>query len=168
MAPLFQAKATTIGYRRILRFPSMKATQVRFSIIDSKCSPVISNIGIYDAPVFLSAPSIVRNQSGEVTITTNDIDPFFYYTLDGTEPTPSSIKYTGSFSADGKMVVKAILYDPTSSKSSPVGQENFDISKKEWKLVRISDDKAAAILDGDPSSMWHQREKKCQLIWLLI
>jgi len=154
------AKATTIGYKRVLRFPSVKATQVRFNITDSKCSPVISNIGIYNAPVFLNAPVITRNQSGEVTIQTNDIGPIFYYTLDGSEPTPNSNKYTGSFSADGRVVVKAISYDPTSGKSSPVGLEKFDISKKNWKLVGITDEKAAAILDGDPSSVWYQRDKK--------
>ncbi|WP_291125900.1 discoidin domain-containing protein [Flavobacterium sp. UBA6031] len=154
------AKATTIGYKRILRFPAVKATQVRFNITDSKCNPVISNIGIYDAPVFLYAPSIVRNQSGEVTITTNDIGPIFYYTLDGSEPTSNSTKYKGSFTADGKVVVKAISYDPTSGKSSPVGLEKFDISKKDWKLVGISDNRASAIIDGDPASVWHQRDKK--------
>ncbi len=154
------AKATTIGYKRIIRFPSVKATQVRFSINDSKCSPVISNIGIYDAPVFLNAPSIARNQSGQVSITTNDIGPIFYYTLDGSEPTPNSTKYTGSFSADGKVVVKAISYDPTSGKSSPVGKETFDISKKDWKIVDTDDENAGKILDGDPSSVWHQRDKK--------
>ncbi|MDP4210549.1 MAG: alpha-L-fucosidase [Bacteroidota bacterium] len=154
------ARATTIGYKRILRFPAVQATQVRFNVTDSKCSPVISNIGIYDAPVFLNAPSIVRNQSGEVTITTNDIGPIFYYTLDGSEPTLNSKKYTGPFVAEGKIEVKAISYDPTLGKSSPVGSEKFDISKKGWKLVGISDEKAAAMLDGDPSSVCHQRDKK--------
>jgi alpha-L-fucosidase len=48
------AKATTIGYKRILRFPGVKATQVRFTITDSKSSPVISNVGIYNAPHILT------------------------------------------------------------------------------------------------------------------
>ena len=48
------AKATTIGYKRILRFPSVKATKVRFSITDSKSCPVISNIGVYNAPQILA------------------------------------------------------------------------------------------------------------------
>ncbi|MCW0484525.1 alpha-L-fucosidase [Gaoshiqia sediminis] len=154
------AKATTIGYKRILRFPAVEATKVRFSIIGSKCCPVISNIGVYNAPVFLNAPSITRNQSGEVTITTNDIGPIFYYTLDGTEPTPESNKYTGPFTADGKLELRAIAYDPASAKSSPVGSESFDISKKDWKIVGTDDKKASAILDGDPSSAWHQRDEK--------
>ena len=151
------AKATTIGYKRILRFPGVEATKVRFSITGSKSCPVISNIGIYNAPVFLNAPSIARNQSGEVTIATNDIGPIFYYTLDGTEPTPESIQYTGPFFADGKVEVKAIANEPASGKSSPVGYEKFGISKKDWKVVGISDEKASAIIDGNVSSVWHQR-----------
>jgi alpha-L-fucosidase len=154
------AKATTIGYKRILRFPTVKTSKVRFSITDSKSCPVISNIGIYNAPVFLNVPSIVRNQFGEVTITTNDIGPILYYTLDGSEPTLKSNRYTGPFLADGKVEVKAIAYDPASAKSSPVGQEKFDVSKKDWKILGTGDEKANAILDGDPSSVWHQRDKK--------
>lgn len=154
------AKATTIGYKRILRFSAVKATQVRFSVTDSKCNPLISNIGIYNSPVFLYAPAIIRNQSGQVAISTNDIGPIFYYTLDGSEPTANSTKYTAPFSADGKVVIKAISYDPTSQKSSPVATEKFDISKKKWRVVGITDKKAVATLDGDPSSVWHQRDQK--------
>ncbi|MTK54467.1 discoidin domain-containing protein [Paludibacter sp.] len=151
------AKATTIGYKRILRFPAVKATQVRFNITDSKCSPAISNIGIYNAPVFLNAPVINRNQAGQVTINTNDIGPIFYYTLDGSTPTSKSNKYSGTFPADGKVEIKAICYDPTSDKSSSVSAEKFDVSKKGWKLIGVSDDKAAAIIDGDPATVWHQK-----------
>jgi len=151
------AKATTIGYKRILRFQAVKATQVRLSITDSKCSPVISNIGIYNAPVFLNAPFIARNQSGEVLFTTNDIGPIFYYTLDGSEPTIKSNNYSGHLLADGKVEVKAIAYDPASGKCSPVSRESFDISKKEWKIIGINDEKDAAIIDGVVSSTYHQR-----------
>jgi alpha-L-fucosidase len=151
------AKATTIGYKRILRFPAVKATQVRFTITDSKCSPVISNIGIYDAPIFLNAPTILRNQSGKISISSNDIGPIFYYTLDGSEPTSKSTKYTGEFLADRKVEIKAIGYDPTTFKSSPVAIEKFDISKKDWKIIGINDEKSAVILDGEPSTVYHQK-----------
>ena len=151
------AKATTIGYKRILRFPDVEATKVRFNITDSKSCPVISNIGIYNAPIFLNSPFSYRNQSGEVTITTDNIGPIFYYTLGGSEPTVKSNKYTGPFYADGKVEVKTIAYDPSSGKSSPVGDEKFDISKKNWKIVGTNDEKAASIIDGDISSVWHQR-----------
>jgi alpha-L-fucosidase len=162
------AKATTIGYKRLLRFPSIEATKVRFNITGSKSCPVISNIGIYNAPVFLNAPSIARNQSGEITITTNDIGPIFYYTLDGSEPTTKSNKYSAPFPADGKEEVKAIAYDPASGKCSPVGHEKFDISKKDWRIVGINEEKASIIFDGNTSTVWHQRGDKKMPIDLVI
>jgi len=162
------AKATTIGYKRILRFPSVKATKVRINITDSKSCPVISNIGIYNAPVILNAPTFTRNQQGEVTLTINDIGPIFYYTIDGSEPSTKSMVYTTPFPADGKVEVKAIAYDPAMGKSSPIGFEKFDVSKKDWKIVGINDEKANTILDGNTSTVWHQGGDKKMPIDLVI
>jgi alpha-L-fucosidase len=162
------AKATTIGYKRILRFPSVKATKVRFTITDAKSCPVISNIGIYNAPVFLNAPFIARNQLGEVTLTTNDIGPLFYYTTDGTEPTTKSTLYTTPFFADGKVEIKAIAYDPATGKSSDTGSEKFTISKKDWKTVGITDENASKIFDGNTASVWHKRGDKIMPFDLVI
>ena len=154
------AKATTIGYKRILRFPSVTATQVRFNITDSKACPVISNVAIYDAPQILTAPSIIRNQAGEIIITPADKESEVYYTLDGNEPTPKSKKYTGPVQVGGKLQVKAIAYDAETGKSSPETQESFDLPRKTWKIMGVNDEKAYAILDGDPSTAWHQSKKK--------
>ncbi len=96
------AKATTIGYKRILRFPTVEATQLRFSITDSKSCPVISNIGIYNAPQILTSPSIIRNQSGEIIITPADRESVVYYSMDASIPTPESKTYTGPFQTEGK------------------------------------------------------------------
>ena len=41
---------TTIGYKRILRFPTVKAEKVRLKITQSRAYPVISNIELYFAP----------------------------------------------------------------------------------------------------------------------
>ena len=41
---------TTIGHRRIICFPTVKATQLRFTIVDSKAEPIIKRIGLYLAP----------------------------------------------------------------------------------------------------------------------
>lgn len=41
---------TTIGHRRIVCFPTIKATKLRFKIIDSKAEPIIRRVGIYLAP----------------------------------------------------------------------------------------------------------------------
>ena len=41
---------TTIGHRRIVCFPTIKATKIRFTITDSKCAPIIKKLGVYLAP----------------------------------------------------------------------------------------------------------------------
>ena len=155
------AKVTTIGYKRILCIPTVKATKVRFNITDSKSCPLISNIGIYNAPQILTSPSIIRNQSGEIIITPVDKESEVYYTLDGSVPTPNSKKYTAPLLVDGKVEAKAIAYDPVLKKRSPVSDERFDISRKDWKIIGIDDKKVYNIIDGNPASVWFQsRDKK--------
>lgn len=153
------AKGTTIGYKRILRFPSVTTSKVRLNINESKSSILISNIGIYNAPLFLSAPTISRNKMGDVSISTNDIGPYFYYTLDGSTPTASSNRYTGPIAADGKVQVKAIAYDFTARKTSAISTENFDISKKDWKVLGVDEKKVEVIFDGDATTIWHQSKE---------
>ena len=162
------AKATTIGYKRILRFPSVQATQVRFTITDSKSCPVISNIGIYRTAQILDAPSIVRNKAGEIIISPVDAESLVFYTLDGSEPTPKAEKYTGPFQTQGKVEVRAIAYDLVSGKSSPECHEKFDLPRAHWRIVGIDDEKAGAILDGNISTAWHQGKDKKMPVDLVI
>jgi len=162
------ASATTIGYKRIVSFPSVTASKVRLNITGSKSCPTISNIGIYDAPQILAAPAIIRDQSGEIIITPADKESSVFYTLDGTAPTPASKKYTGPIATTGKPGVRAIAYDPTSGKSSPESSAKFDIPKKDWKIVGIDDKKAYAILDGDAATAWHQSKDKKMPVDLVI
>ena len=129
---------------------------MRLHIIDAKGCLVISNIGVYNAPQILAAPSVIRNQAGEIIITPADKESVIYYTIDGSTPTPGSKKYKGSVLADGKPDIRAIVYDPSTRRSSQETHEKFDISKKDWKIVGIEDEKAEAVLDGDPSTSWHQ------------
>ena len=42
---------TTIGHRRIICFPTLTATKLRFTITDSKAEPIIKKLGVYLAPV---------------------------------------------------------------------------------------------------------------------
>ena len=151
------AKATTIGYKRILRFPTVEASKLRFNITDSKACPVISNIGVYDAPQILTAPIIIRNQSGEISIIPADSESEIYYTLDGLAPTGSSKKYEGAFKTEGKLKVSAIAFDPKSGKSSPATNEEFDFPRKDWKIIGIEDNRVYTILDGNTSTAWHPR-----------
>lgn len=41
---------STIGYKRIICFPSVISDQVKLTVLDSKCEPLISNIAMFMAP----------------------------------------------------------------------------------------------------------------------
>jgi alpha-L-fucosidase len=162
------AKATTIGYKRIVRFPSVTATKVRINIIDAKTAPLICNIGIYNAPQILTPPSIIRNQSGEIIILPADKESAIYYTTDNSKPNLRSKKYTKPIATDGKIKVSALAYDPVSGKSSAVTHEAFGISRIQWKIVGAEDDKVNVVIDGDPATAWHQDTNKKLPVDLVI
>ncbi len=162
------AKGTTIGYKRILKFPGVNATQLRFNITSSKACPVISNISVYDAPQILTAPSIIRNQSGEIIITPADNESVIYYTLDGSLPGTDAEKYTGPIPTRGKLEVRAIAFDPSTDKRSPASIEKFDLPRTDWKIVGINDEAAKAIIDGDPYTYWHQSTDRKMPVDLVI
>lgn len=150
------AAQTTVGRKRILRFPNVLATQLRLNIVDSKECPVISNIGVYKAPKVIVEPIIQRNKMGEVSIQCFDTGLEIYYTLDGSTPTSQTLKYAEPFLLNDKSVVKAIVIDPNSGKSSQVSKVQFDVSKEYWKLIGTfqSVEQARFIFDGNPETAW--------------
>jgi alpha-L-fucosidase len=163
------AKETTIGYKRILCFPTVEATKLRFTITDSKSSPVISNIEMYNAPQILTAPTIIREQSGDISIIPADSESQIYYTLNGSNPTPKSNKYNGKIKTEnGKVAVKAIAYNPATGKSSAVMEEKFDIARTNWKILETNDAEAYKSIDGNPNSIWFQDKNKKMPVDLVI
>lgn len=41
---------TTIGHRRIICFPTIETTKLRFTVLESKATPIIKKLGVYLAP----------------------------------------------------------------------------------------------------------------------
>lgn len=154
------ASETTIGYKRILRLPTITASKVRVNIKKSKACPLISNVELYKAPKVFTAPIIRRDQNGVVKITSADSELKMFYTIDGTAPTKQSNQYTAPFELLNKGEVKAVTVDPLSGKSSPVSSESFDVVRKKWKVLKTKDQKANLIFDGEPSTTWVQQKSK--------
>lgn len=145
------AEESTIGYKRILRFPDVETSRVRFSVTKAKAAPVISNIGLYQAPKVLSEPVITRNQQGEVSIDFTGESVVVYYTTNGADPDKNARKYEGPFFFDKKGTVKAVVTDPLTGNKSPVATAGFDISKRSWKLISPQENASGAgkIWDGN-------------------
>lgn len=147
------ANETTIGYKRILRLRTIKTKQIRLSITDSKACPLISNVALYNAPKIVVPPQIQRNKEGIVTLTPVDKETKLYYTTDGSVPNNLSTLYVKPTFV-GKCEFSVIAYDESTQKSSSVKKEQFDLSKKKWKIVGIDKKINNAAFDGNPNSTW--------------
>ena len=150
---------TTIGYKRLLRFPPVTATKVRFTILDAKASPLISNIGLYNAPALLVTPEFSRDKNGQVTLTPADESTEIFYTLDGSKPTNKSLRYTTPFSVTHPTTLKFVAYDQSKKLYSEVASYSLDIPKTKWKVLSTIND-IQKIVDEDPISWFIQEKSK--------
>ena len=150
---------TTIGYKRLLRFPPVTATKVRFTILDAKASPLISNIGLYNAPALLVTPQFSRDKNGQVTLTPADESTEIFYTLDGSKPNDKSLRYTTPFSVTHPTTLKFVAYDQSKKLYSEVASYSLDIPKTKWKVLSTITD-IQKIVDEDPISWFIQEKSK--------
>jgi alpha-L-fucosidase len=103
------ARGTTIGYKRLLRFPSMTSAKVRIVIERSRTSPTLSSFGLFKAPPIV----VVEPQGGsfetkiKVRLSTDTKGATVRYTLDGTDPTMRSAKYSAPIALTRSAILKA-------------------------------------------------------------
>lgn len=142
---------TTIGYKRILRFMPIKTQKLRITIEDSLAPAMITKVAVYHAPLLLSAPTICRNQQGMVSIFSPEKFGEVYYTTDGSVPSRKSTRYVEPFLMDGKLQIKAIVYN--GEIHGEVGEQVFSASKLNWKLVG-ADASNLPLFDGNQNTSW--------------
>lgn len=141
---------TTIGYKRILRFPETKASKIRIHL-DAKASPTINNIEIYNAPEYLQAPIISRDKKGMISIKSIYDNYKIVYSLNGEKP---DTEYNGAFQTEGKTVVKAMIIDTQNNNQSKIQTAHFDIDKNKWRIINQRDESINKIFDGDKNTAW--------------
>ncbi len=150
------ASATTIGYKRILRLPTTRASMIRLDIKQAKACPLISNLEVYNAPKVLTEPHISRDKQGMVSLAAADPELKIFYTVDGSGPGPASTLYNESFSVSGKLIIKAVAMDEASGLKSPVSTMEFDVAKTIWSVLSPRDDPeiSSRAIDDNPSTSW--------------
>ena len=153
------ASETTIGWKRILRFPDVTATRLKMTIEDAKASPVISNIEVYHAPKVLVEPKVTRNKNGKVEMKAFDTGLQIFYTLDGSAPDRNSLNYEEPFMFKHKGEVKAVAYDPASGQSSDIAEVSFDVVKENWRIAGSYDGDAERMIDENENTAWVTAQK---------
>ncbi|TDQ17355.1 alpha-L-fucosidase [Algoriphagus boseongensis] len=147
------AEGTTIGYKRILRFPDTQAQRIRINFLDGKGIPVISEIGVYAAPALLFPPKISRTPQGKVSIQAAEADLEIYFKTDGSSPKAGEKKYEGEFELTQPATVQALVVDSKTGKASDPSRADFDLAKAGWKLMD-SDSNAIRAIDERANTYW--------------
>lgn len=127
---------------------NLKSTggQVRVSWIEFEYTGTTDQPAMPTSNVHVNVPYLAADK--ELTLTSTD-GADIYYTLDGTEPTTSSTKYTGAFKLTSDVIVRAIAVkgDKTSFPlyqqifSVPAGLEVATFNWSDWENLVMKDGK---------------------------
>ena len=170
------ARATNIGYKRILRFPEVTSSKLRIRVLESRLDPAISHVS---AHYYQSRPpqlTFKRDVNGFVTIAPAQSDFAWkpsgenaaenlntgytiFYTMDGTEPTNEANRYEKPFFVEAKEL-KAISY--MNAMGGAVESRQFGWVKKDWKLLNVSSERknrnGTLAFDANPKTYWQSTD----------
>lgn len=170
------ATATNIGYKCILRFPEVTTDRIRIRVLESRLTPAISHISAHYYNTRPPQLAFTRDKEGLVTIAplqtefnwnptgdnaADNINAGYeiFYTLDGSEPTQSSMKYESPIKVEHN-ILKAVSY--INNVRGAVKSEEFGLVKKDWKLLGVSSetDRRAALnaFDAVNRTYWQSGE----------
>jgi alpha-L-fucosidase len=116
------AKATTVGYKRLLRFPEVNTDRIKIIIEQSRTNPTLSSFGLYLAPPeinFVSDGNAFTDNM-QVKISCDSKRTKTYYTLDGSIPDEKSLLYTDVISLSQTTTITAVAISSSGKKSLPI------------------------------------------------
>lgn len=170
------AKATNIGYKRILRFPEVTTEKIRIRVTAARLDPAISHVSAHYYQTRPPQLAFSRNKEGMVTIAPRQADFHWnphgenaadnlnagyeiFFTLDGSEPTQASTRYTRPIKVERNMLKAVSISNNT---KGSVHQQAFGIIKKGWTLRGTSSQQqnhsAVLAFDADPHTYWQSEE----------
>jgi len=153
------ATGTTIGYKRLLRFPSVTSDEIRLTINSSRGNPHISTFSLFKAPEEIASPLINRDKQGNIILSSDSPFAVIKYTTDGKEPTRFSDTWEAPVPLRDGGTVKCKAWVNNFSDSSATFTEVFDIAPLKWTIVK-SDASARGMgaenaIDGDIKTIYY-------------
>jgi alpha-L-fucosidase len=165
---------TTVGYKKILRFPEVTARKFRLTIPESRHIPTVAEISAHYAPPQLLPVLIERNEDSKISLQPHWNDNFswkryevqkrpettIHYTSDGNEPSLQSPIYKKPFLLPLGGQLKARVSD--GSMLGPVAGKMLGIDRSLWKAAvsSLESDKfsPANAFDGKSNSHWQSKD----------
>ena len=172
------ASATNIGYKRILRFPTVTASKFRLRVLESRLSPAIATIGGYFYKTRPPQLQVSRDQKAKVHIQAvqsqfnwkphgeNTAANIYqgvkiFYTIDGSEPSKNSLQYHQPFDLP-KGNIKAIAL--INNEKGTIVSEELGIPKINWIVKNISSEdakhKGSMAIDENPKTWWQSSKEE--------
>ncbi len=150
--------ATTVGYKRLLRFPLITANKIRFVIEKSRTSPTLAAVGLFKAPpeVNFEPESGSFVDSLQVQLLCDAKNSTIYYALDGSPITEKSSIYSQPITLNQTTIITALAVSADGKKSLPVSVQynkaRYGILLKSKFNHRYAAGGVLALIDGAQGS----------------
>lgn len=164
---------SNIGHKHLERVQPRPYQQLRLRILQSEGTPQIRDFSAWEIePGLIAGPldvaaraslSIKRDKFGLVSIVCDNPHLAIRYTVNGSAPDASAMRYAAPFPLpDGGMVQAAAFLNELSQ--SPTCSAAFGLDRSAWKVVRVSLESpyvnggtasSAHLLDDNPDTYWH-------------
>ncbi|MCB0476363.1 MAG: alpha-L-fucosidase, partial [Flavobacteriaceae bacterium] len=151
---------STIGYKRILRYPKITTERIKLTIIDARACPLISTVQVFNAPVIVDEPIIERNKEGLVNFISPDKGTSIYYTIDNSTPKLKGQKFEKPFMVSSPTIIKAFSYDSITQNKSEIASKQFDISKNKWAIINLNNKNTINAIDDDFNTECSLKDKE--------
>ncbi len=180
------ARASNVGYKRILRFPEVTSSKFRISVLNFRQQAAISNVSAHYYKTRPPQLDINREFFGMVSIVpstysfgwkphredvSGNLNSNFEirYTTNGNEPDKTSKLYNEPFQLDFG-IVKTVAYE--NDKMGSTSSSIFGILKENWQEMSMESEKegfqAAKAFDGNPMTYWQSEEIKTNKPYISI
>ncbi len=147
----FLTDGTTVGYKRLLKFPEVTTNKIKIIIEQSRTNPTLSSFGLYLTPPEVSIQSKERifRDSATVKILSDQKKSTIYYKLNSDE---SFKKYNKEFKIDKSTTITAYAVSKDGKQSLPVTEtfykSKYDIINNSQYSGQYSGGGLYSVVDG--------------------